>query len=308
MLKPIIGFNYFGDNKVEEEDLGFKVMSWNVHLFDLGEWTKDETSKAKIIQLISKENPDVLCLEEFYWDEKLPAEPYTAIIQQLGFPYVKLSRDTRTLKSRFTINAGKKDVLNMGAAIFSKYPLENTEEYVLRDKYKMLSTDVIIDSNTILNINTIHLTSVGFGEQEMDLIGEIKTEGLDKTRAKKSKGILRKLMNASSHRADLANKIDSVKRYIDYPMIICGDFNDIPSSYVYRKVKGDLGDAFEAKGHGLGRTYRHIFPTLRIDHILYDKSALEVIGYSRENVGLSDHMPIIANFLLKSQQESKKAK
>ena len=92
---------------------------------------------------------------------------------------------------------------------------------------------------------------------------------------------------------------------MDYPQIICGDFNDVPGSYVYNTVKGKLGDAFTSKGTGLGRTYRHIFPTLRIDYILYDKDALSVKGYERPNVDLSDHYPVIANFSLRDIAKSK---
>lgn len=296
-----MAFNYFGNNKIKPNDGGLKVMTWNVHLFDLGEWTNDQTSKAKIIELISEENPDVLCLEEFYWDKKQPSEPYTSIIQQMGYPYVKLSSNYSLKKSLMTTKATKDEVIFSGDAIFSKYPLQNEHTYILNKNYKMLSVDLIVDSSNIFNVNVVHLTSVGFKEKEMDYIEDVKTKGVTAQKAEKAKGILKKLMYASSHRADLANKIDSLKRFTDYPMLICGDFNDVPGSYVYRKVKGELSDAFEKKGAGLGRTYQNIFPTLRIDYVLYDDKALKVLGYNRRNVGLSDHFPVIVNFSIRAQ-------
>ena len=40
---------------------------------------------------------------------------------------------------------------------------------------------------------------------------------------------------------------DTIAKYIQqspYPVIVCGDFNDVPGSYAYRTVKGNLQDVF----------------------------------------------------------------
>jgi endonuclease/exonuclease/phosphatase family metal-dependent hydrolase len=301
VCRPLIGFNYFGRNNISPtEATGLKVMTWNVHMFDLGEWTKDKASKAKILKLIEDENPDILCLEEFYWDSKEPSEPYTDILQKLGYPYVKLTTENINRKEMITSNASKTDMINVGHAIFSKYPLRNEQQYELHsENKKMLGVEVVVDSNNIFCLNVVHLTSVGFGRKEMDYISDVKQKGVEAQDEDRSKSLLKKLRNASANRAGLANKIDSFKKTMDYPVIICGDFNDVPGSYVYSKVKGDLKDAFVEKGAGIGRTYRNISPTLRIDYIFYDSDALQIEGYNRPNVALSDHFPVIANFSLK---------
>lgn len=41
-----------------------------------------------------------------------------------------------------------------------------------------------------------------------------------------------------------------------YPVIVAGDFNDTPSSYTYRRLKGDMTDGFRAVGNGFGGTFR----------------------------------------------------
>lgn len=302
VCRPLLGFNYFGKNNISPTEVtGLKVMTWNVHMFDLGEWTKDKASKAKILKLITEENPDVLCLEEFYWDAKDVSSPYTDIIQQSGYPYVQFGPDGLMNKQSMTINAAKGDKIHIGMAIFSKYPLRNGQHYILGPNYSLLSAELVIDSNHIFNINATHLTSVGFGKGEMNYISEVKSKGVDAQDEDQSKSLLKKLRNASAHRAGLANKIDSLKKGMDYPVILCGDFNDVPGSYVYSKVKGDLADAFVQKGTGMGRTFRYISPTLRIDYILYDDSALDIEGYERPDVSLSDHFPVIANFSLKKK-------
>lgn len=304
---PTFGINYFGKNDVATaEEGGLKVMTWNVHMFDLGEWTKDKTSKARILEFIKKENPDILCLQEFYWDANETTQPYTDILQQSGYPFVALSVESTMKKKFITSAATKGDMINVGHAVFSKFPLRNNKQYQLSAKnYKMLSVEVVIDSNRIFNLNVVHLTSVGFGRKEMNYISEVQSKGVDAQNDNESKSLLKKLRNAASARAMLANNIDSIKREMDYPMIICGDFNDVPGSYVYNKVKGKLSDAFVGKGSGLGRTYRYISPTLRIDYVLYDNESLKVEGYRRPNVDLSDHYPVIANFSFKEKKEPK---
>jgi len=302
---PLLGVNFFSKNIIKPSDEGgLKVMTWNVHLFDLGEWTKDKSSKAKILKLIKDENPDILCLQEFYWDADGSLEPYTRVLQQQGYPFVQFSIEHVINKSQITIAAKKGEKINVGHAVFSKYPLRNKQQYLMADKnYNMLSMEVVVDSINIFSLNVVHLTSVGFGRSEMAYIDEVKSKGVDAQNESKSKSLLKKLYTASAKRADMANRIDSLKREMDYPQIICGDFNDVPGSYVYNTVKGKLSDAFVARGVGLGRTYQHIFPTLRIDYIFYDDTALKAIGYKGISVGLSDHYPVIANFSLREREK-----
>ncbi|MEZ5028200.1 MAG: endonuclease/exonuclease/phosphatase family protein [Ferruginibacter sp.] len=85
-----------------------------------------------------------------------------------------------------------------------------------------------------------------------------------------------------------------------YPVIVCGDMNDVPNSYTYFTVKDDLQDAFLKKSGGLGRTFRYISPTLRIDYILADKK-FEVENFSKIKVPYSDHYPILADIAFKEK-------
>ena len=150
----ILGINYIGKNNITATDEGgLKIMTWNVHLFDLGEWTKDKASKAKILKLIKDENPDILCLQEFYWDGKSDLEPYTALLQQQGYPFVQFSEEYTMKKNVITSTAGKNDIINTGHAVFSKYPLRNKQRYPLYGtNYNMLSVEVVIDSSHISSI------------------------------------------------------------------------------------------------------------------------------------------------------------
>ena len=80
-----------------------------------------------------------------------------------------------------------------------------------------------------------------------------------------------------------SQQVEIVRNQLDsstYPVIICGDFNDVPNSYTYFRIKGDRKDAFTQAGRGIGRTFWNIAPTLRIDYIMTDKR-FEVEQYMR---------------------------
>ena len=99
----------------------------------------------------------------------------------------------------------------------------------------------------------------------------------------------------------LANQqVKIVRQQLDsspFPEIICGDFNDVPNSYTYFKIKGDRKDSFTEAGKGIGRTFSNVAPTLRIDYIMTDPQ-FEVKQYVRHFVPYSEHYPVIADLTL----------
>lgn len=81
-----------------------------------------------------------------------------------------------------------------------------------------------------------------------------------------------------------------------YPVILAGDFNDLPYSYTYFSLRENLENAFESKGRGFGFTYNKVLFFLRIDNVFFDK-ALEVLQFKTlREVDYSDHYPISAVF------------
>ncbi len=82
-----------------------------------------------------------------------------------------------------------------------------------------------------------------------------------------------------------------------HPVIVCGDFNDVPNSYAYTTIGKGLNNAFAEKGSGIGRTFAAISPTLRIDNIFADKK-FEIKQFVRIKKRLVDHFPIIADVSL----------
>jgi endonuclease/exonuclease/phosphatase family metal-dependent hydrolase len=86
------------------------------------------------------------------------------------------------------------------------------------------------------------------------------------------------------------------------PVILCGDFNALPSSPVCRRLGGPLRDAQAEAKHGRPQaTFSSRLPRMRIDHI-FISPGLEVRGIEVPHSELarvaSDHLPLIAEIRL----------
>ena len=94
---------------------------------------------------------------------------------------------------------------------------------------------------------------------------------------------------------------DIVQRQTDssaHPSIVCGDFNDVPTSYTYFHVRSNRQDAFLKRGAGVGKTYNALAPMLRIDYILPDTFFL-VKQFNMVDENLSDHVMLVSDLKLK---------
>jgi endonuclease/exonuclease/phosphatase family metal-dependent hydrolase len=109
-----------------------------------------------------------------------------------------------------------------------------------------------------------------------------------------SKNIIQKIKMGVLKRASQADFIKDELNHSPYPIIVCGDFNDVPVSYAYEKIGKGLQNAFVEKGSGISRTYSSISPTLRIDNIFTDKN-FSIKGFTTIEKSYSDHFPVIAD-------------
>jgi endonuclease/exonuclease/phosphatase family metal-dependent hydrolase len=191
-----------------------------------------------------------------------------------------------------------KKAYRMGVVIFSRYPIRDSG--IVTYKQNTAADNLVyadIDVNgKLIRLMTTHLQSVRFNPVDYEGINKIKNT--DDRDLEASKTILAKIIRAYRYRSGQAEQVREEIGRSPYPVVICGDFNDVPNSYTYFTIKGDLKDAFIAKGAGIGRTLRILGPTLRIDYILADEK-LPVAGFTKFNVPYSDHYPIMADLSLK---------
>lgn len=96
-------------------------------------------------------------------------------------------------------------------------------------------------------------------------------------------------------------QIRKIRKAIDfspYPVILAGDFNSVPNSYEYYNLGKDLQDAFLTAGTGISTSFHDYKVPLRIDYIFSSKSIIPLSYKVDHSVKLSDHYPVIAEFLL----------
>lgn len=90
------------------------------------------------------------------------------------------------------------------------------------------------------------------------------------------------------------------------PVILCGDFNALPSSPVCLKLRDHLNDAqIELTSHIPKSTFFGRYPFARIDHVFVDPGIevvnIEVPGTELANVA-SDHLPLIAELRIPEKE------
>ncbi|WP_244825439.1 endonuclease/exonuclease/phosphatase family protein [Carboxylicivirga linearis] len=284
-------FQWKGQSLPEDQVLEspLSVMSFNVRLFDLYNWTNEKDVHEKIFDLIRKENPDVICIQEFYSTTKKGSFNENYILSRLNqYKYKHIE-----------YHSGKRGQRNFGLVTFSKYPI--VEKGTLRFEHTSnfsIHSDIEAHGQRVRVFNN-HLESIRFSSKHLNFLDSLNYKN-DKERREGMKEISGKLKLAFQHRADQAERIGKHISNAPFPAIVCGDFNDTPVSYVYRKMKGDLKDAFVESGRGFGGTYNGNLPSFRIDFIFHD-NRFNSYGFKKLNVNYSDHFPIMTTINLQDK-------
>ena len=278
----IIQFNIPNSTKITEaENEGVKIMSYNVRLFDLYNWSKNLETREKIFDLISDEAPDILCLQEFFDSDEGDFQNLDTIVKV-----------QKAKNYHFAKNITLRNVDHWGMATLSYYPIVSKGEIKIGEEgtnNMAIFTDIKINGDTI-RVYNVHLQSIRFQYKDYEYVQKIE-EKKNIPKVEGSKIIFDRLKKAFIKRASQAEVLHEHINSSPYPVILCGDFNDTPVSYVYGVLADDLKDAFQQSGFGFGRTYTGVFPSFRIDYILHDKK-FKSSDYNTINKPFSDHYPI----------------
>ncbi|MBK7965384.1 MAG: hypothetical protein IPK10_08910 [Bacteroidetes bacterium] len=92
----------------------FKVISFNVRLFDLYNWTGNLKTRKKIFDYLHSEHPDILCIQEYFHSDEGDFQNNKAIRDLLKLPHSSIKYSITLRKSQ-----------HWGIATFSKYPIIN---------------------------------------------------------------------------------------------------------------------------------------------------------------------------------------
>jgi endonuclease/exonuclease/phosphatase family metal-dependent hydrolase len=260
----------------------FKVLSYNVRLFNYFENKNGANSDKKIFEFLKSQKPDIICLQEFFAVGN-PSLKEAAIKTALGGKYYSHMKVLGSGKNKF-----------YGIITLSRYPIIRKGE-IIHPASSSLSiyTDLLIGKDTFRIYNN-HLQSFRLKRMERSFIEEM-TSSDDKETMKEVKSLSVSLKKGFVRRSLQAQQVKDHINRSPYHVIVAGDFNDTPVSYSYRRIRKGLKDSFVNSGYGAGFTYKGNYPPNRIDYILYDNALLNPY-FEIIKIRYSDHYPIVAYF------------
>lgn len=285
----LVGYAQISFNKIPDKSKKtIKVMSYNVKVFDLYNWTHNIETRSKMFELISDESPDILCFQEFFSRDSSKLDNLDSIIkfQKAKFVHVEY---TTTVKR----------IHHWGIATFSSYPIirKGRIDFGYKSNNICIYTDIKMGNDTI-RIYNMHLQSIGFHADDYKYAEDLQKD-LENEDVEHSKSIFKRLKRAFVKRSQQADLIEQSIASSPYSVIVCGDFNDTPASYAYNTISKNLMDSFIESGSGFGRSYVGVFPSFRIDYILHSKT-FTAYNYRTIREELSDHFPVCC-YLVKNK-------
>lgn len=283
-----IAFHAPSTFEITKDPKTIRVVSWNVARFIELKRNNNQGSitRKKMMALLAEQQADVLCLQEFYTSDN-PAyyDNIATIRQELGYPYYYLSKDLDGDSTYYT------------SVIFSRYPLVDSGmvRFPRPSQPEVLLQADLQTADGIIRVFTTHLQSQRFDKQDYQRMEKIRER--EDSLFYHFIPIVGKVKKGLVIRSQQADMIASLLADSPHPVVLAADLNDVPNSYTYFTVRGNLQDAFLEKGSGIGRTYRGLSPTLRIDYIFADRR-LRVKQFTRVKKDYSDHYMLVTDLVL----------
>ncbi|MFN8252181.1 MAG: endonuclease/exonuclease/phosphatase family protein [Ferruginibacter sp.] len=289
-LSMVFGFRVPAKFDRSKDDHTLRIVTWNLSSWGLTNRNNysGASYRHEMTELLKTTDADVICLQEYHFLNTLSFRD--SVIPELAKNGYRYSYFARKL---YTVPVPDSATIT-GVAIVSRIPIIDSACFHYKDPEDaepLLSADILFNNQRI-RIFTAHLQSVRFNPYDYAALHNLKNPG--NASISRSRAVGGKLKIAYKKRAEQAAFFHSRIKQSPWPVIVCGDFNDVPGSYTYTSIRDNLQDAFLKKSFGFGRTYRFLSPTLRIDFILADKK-FSVAQYRKYEVDYSDHYPVLAD-------------
>jgi endonuclease/exonuclease/phosphatase family metal-dependent hydrolase len=244
------------------------VMSHNVGTILMGKNVQSQWDKviSDYITFLKKHgDPDIVCLQEC---EGIVRD---LLLKKSGYPY--------------HYSAGK------GTLVLSRYLVDNGSDLAFHDTGNSAFCATVHLKQGNVRLYNLHLQSNYVSGRTDKLLQSGNLE--DRQSWQKARDILGAVGSQTVKRAEQAAIVVRSLEKTDAPIVLCGDFNDTPNSYVYNLLSQKLTDSFQEKGRGLGYTFAGSLPLLRIDYV-FASEHFRVLDAGVIHKKVSDHYPTYA--------------
>ncbi|MDR1585028.1 MAG: endonuclease/exonuclease/phosphatase family protein [Prevotellaceae bacterium] len=267
--------------------LELEALSYNTMAnFVYKKHTKEKPSEG--IRYILDKDADIVCLQEFNVSKSknfLTHDDVLEIFKKYKYKHISYKIENARFKQ-------------VGMATFSKYPIVNKQSIDYPSRYNAsIFTDIDI-AGTVVRVFNVHLESNKITGMDKAVSQKLKSKFDSDDIAGITNEFSRKLNEAAKVRAKQVDIVSEMIKESPYKVIVCGDFNDVPLSYAYKKMRGNLSDSFVESGKGLGLTYSRGIYQLRIDYILHDEAFI-ASDFQVDKVDYSDHYPVMCKLKIK---------
>lgn len=264
----------------------FTLMTYNVYYL-LNPLDDSSEGISPTLSYIIRQKPDMVCLQEL---EILPnsgvRKEQTDSLKKI-YPYIVRGHAMADSYTPFLF--------------MSRYPTREIE--VPEDIEANCALYRVRLPGMTLHVLNIHLTSYKLIGKQRTVVSDIRGLRSARESLKLEKGIYAKLSEAFRLRQDISLQIRKLINSIEGPLVVCGDFNDVPGSWAYRTIRGkDLKDAVAKTSLGPTVTYNANALWFDIDQILYRPGELTPHKTVKGKLKSSDHYPLTETF---SYQPSK---
>jgi endonuclease/exonuclease/phosphatase family metal-dependent hydrolase len=263
---PYISTIYKFGSQDEKADAkpGLKIATYNVAMF--GRETSGFMAQD-ILSEMKKQKVDIACFQEYndHAGDKRNSDSYKDY-----FPYSAV---------------GQSDMV-----IYSRYPIVKTKNIPFERTNNSAQWAEIKVNDNIYRVYNAHLETTGINGT-LHRAAKQESKGMEVQSNALINALYGHYTVGMIARSGQANQLAMDMKEAEVPIIVCGDFNDVPYSYVYNTMLGDKIDGFKECGSGYMNTFRGGKKSVRIDYIFHSKE-MEGISYYKKDLSYSDHYPV----------------
>lgn len=280
-LSRTYAFKAPAEKSADHPSRAFSVMSYNVHAFQPGSTTDHAQARQQVQAMkdwIAGSGADVLCMPEYY-NKHGAANKADDFFRSKGYRYARY------------FDLPRADY--RGVVILSKFPIVASRDTIFEAQNGMVQADIRVGKDTV-SVIALHLYSMTLGLSK--LVRQKEMQGIEA----EGRLTFEKMKTGFVKRSGEVKRLQDWIAQTPHPVIACGDFNEVPYSYIYGTMRRSLANGFEQRGKGFGFTFNHLPYFIRIDHHFYDDSRLDLLSFETfSKIKYSDHYPIMGTYVVR---------